>query len=541
MDQSLQAIDPTWIESIATTVDRYGYVGFAVLSLAATAAFYKDPVLRIAFGLVFVVAALFSGFLFLFNKEPLQILAGTFGEVPRDAEPSATSPNPHFYAAQRHSPNTVQLDWVYIVPSPGQIAGATGLKFSYQERVAKTEVSNDGKLLSQMIPVYNSFELPEANFRPTDRRAVPFFKWERSFDPDSGIKVICFSGDGLKVPLCGKPFGAVHIGMGALGNPPLERHGSLGPTGWLLRLMFPAAAAQPGGSVPPLSGAALEEALLSPESRRWSEAAKVIEGSPSANATLVNRILARPIDTNTYSARLAIVTALRDHYRSKNLVYPDSTALSWMADSSWRRVILDSFDRSDPLGDVSRRLLRVSKSTQAKAALDNTLAQIKPLGGATLARCLDLLTQDIYVNWAFLSLENLKVADLSPFDTANKLGALLEPIGLPPGAGINEGFRLRADYTRAVVMLEAAATFSNADSPQRKELEERGKVTILKVKEAIDRLGLTALRAVYPVQPAELDKAVDFVASLNKNGKIDLGVLREARSGVLAPYPSCKL
>lgn len=540
MDKTVPGIDANWVEQIAATLQQYGFYGFAALSLAALVLFRTDdPKIRWVFVALFAGAAVISGFVFV-AKPPPRIVGGSFGEFASGAEPRATSPDPNFYAALRYNNETVELKWLYIVPPQEQPLGADGFRFNFGEKIPMPKRDNNFNVVTEIIQLTNSFELPAASLTTGDK--PPFFKWTRSFDRDkNGVQTICFEGQGLKEKLCGKNFGT----SASRGDPAVEppaRHGSLGPAGWLHAAFFPAAAAQ--GVPVLLSGPELREALLSSDTRRWGQASRSIEKSPAIDAGLINDVLTQPIEANTYTSRLAIVTALRNRYKDLNLVYPDAASFGWMTPASWRRVVLDSFDRGDPLGDMSRRLLRVAKSPQSKAALDDTLAQLKSRGVLDPTSCLELLRQDLYVNWAMLSLENLKKSNKLTPATLAPLVELLEPIGFANGGAERELYRLRANYIEGAVMLEAATSMPAASAAERKALAQAGTAELSKISSAIGKFGLTPVQKRYPVNQLELGKATGYLALPNLTGgdptAATVSMLRSDSEGQ-TPYPSCKL
>lgn len=531
---------PSWIEQLAGTFQQFGFYGFAAAALVALVYFYKDPWLRGIFAALFVAGAVFSVVVTVYKKPSLRMIAGTFGAFPPDAEISASSTDQNFYIAHRFDSSSVKVFWLYLVPDSPPIGGG-GLSFSFYEKKRRAVLSNDLKPTFEVAQIGGDFDMPAAILKPVDGKPVPYFPWTPLQQEEQGTKKICFEGAGLAEKICGRPVKST----ASLDRPARDgtsregvRHGALDLPGWLFDMVLPSAAAQ---SWPvQLAALPIEDSLKSSDARRWGEAAKEIAKAPAQNAALINDTMAQPVQTNTYTARLAIVTALRDYYRERNLVYADSTTFTWLNDTSWRRIVLDSFDRSDPLGDISRRLLRVSKSTQAKAVLDGTVTQLKTLpGGQGIGACLDLLQQDIYVNWAMLSLPNLKSSSQVTPARINELASLLDPIGFADGAPLATAWRLRANYVMGSVILEAAEALPAADQAAYRSL---GIAQLGKVKTAIDALGIQPLRSVYPINTAELDKTVAFFAYMAANGnKTNLALLREAVGGALNPYPSCKL
>jgi hypothetical protein len=528
MDQ--QAMDAKTVEQIAAVLQDYGYFSFAAAALVALGVFRKDPMLRWVFAGVFVAAAITSAVVYIFIREPQRIAYGSFDAFNKEAEPSVTSTDANFYVAHRFDSDNVQVDWLYLVPAAAPIV--RDIRFSFHVKKRKIVLATEpvAKKVEEIALIGGIFDLPSATFTSEKHKPLPYFAWKKKLVEDEGGTKICFAGAKLPDKFCSRPIDA-DMSSASL---PETRHGSLLQR--LLGGLLASAFAQP--NVVALTGKALEDALTSTDTRRWAEATREIEKAPEAQAALINAALERPVQANTYTSRLAVVTAMRSYYVGKGLIYPDATTLAWLSDTSWRRIVLDSFDRSDALGDASRRVLRIAKSPQAKTVLDSTTAQVRTVGDAAFATCLDLLIQDIYGNWALLSLENMKNANSLSAARVKSLAGLLEPIAMAEGAALAEAYRLRANYLHGVLLLEASDSLGQAE---RQPIADAGIAELRKVKAVIDRLGLAALRPVYPVDPGELDKTNAFFSRMAETGTLSLEPLRSSSSPDQRPYPSCKL
>lgn len=527
MEQQFKAFDVKPIGELAAILQQYGFYAFAAAALIALWIFRSDRVLSLTFLGMFVVAGAISVFLTVNKKPDLALVAGSFGSFARDAEPTATSSDSRFYAAHRFDSNSVDVHWVYFLPDASAISNTDNLKFSFYEKRRKQVLGNNLEPTFETASLGGSFVLPAATYMPTDGKRPPYFNWTRKVIDELGTQKVCFEGTGLAARICGTDSTITSSERPA---PHGVRYGGL------LYWLFSSAAAQEAERH--LAALPTADALKSSDSRNWNEAAKTIAKAPAENAGLINDTLAQPIENNTYTARLAIVSALRGHYQDRGLVWPDSTTMGWLTNASWRRIVLDSFDRADPLGDMSRRLLRVGKSTQSKTVLDATLAQVKAIpGAAEFHRCLDLLQQDIYINWATLSLDNLKAAGRLAKGDIDALASLVEPITLDVPATTTNAFRLRANYIRGALLIEGAAVVSAAE---RATYEAAGIAALTKVKAAIDALGLATLRPLYYVNPGELNKTVAFFSYMAETNKVSVTPL-QGTAVLQNPYPSCKL
>ena len=534
MTKDILSIDPDWVEQIAAILQKYGVFAFAIISLVCIAVFYRDRILRFVFAAFFAVAAGAGAWIQIVPTGPLRIVAGNFGHFTVESEARVWSSDGRFFVAHRnHNPTSMRIDWVFFVAN-SSFGGDQPLSFSFQEKRRRVVLGNNLEKKEENAVLGGLFEIPtkylgnEAD-KPVNGN-LPFLPLSREIVDQDGTSILCFSG--LKERICGKPIGGVVSAAPPAPTP--VREGSL--PRWLHDTLFPPAAAQRPDD--PTTPAAVQAALMSSDPRRLAEVSKVIEKSPEAYAGVINTVLGRPLEASPYTARLAIVTALRNHYRAKALTYPDSASLAWLNDASWRRIVLDAFDRSDPLGESSRRLLRVLKTTQAKGVLDNTLDRVKAGVGASLDKCLDLLRQDVYVNWAMLSFANLKDAKQLTPERLLALGALLDEIAVTDDQGFADPFRLRVNYVKGALMLEAADALPAKD---RAPFESLGLREMQRVKQGIDKIGLAALRPDYPVNPVELDKTNLFFARLSETKEVSLEPLREASTTAHNPYPSCKL
>lgn len=532
MTKDILGIDPNWVEQIAAILQKYGVFAFAIISLVCIAVFYKDRILRFLFAAFFAMAAGAGAWIQIVPTGPLRIVAGNFGHFTVESEARVWSSDSRFFVAHRnHNPTSMRIDWVFFVAN-SSFGGDQPLWFSFQEKRRRVVLGNNLEKKEENAVLDGLFEIPTKHLGSDADKPVngslPFLPLTREIVDQDGMSVLCFSG--LRERICGKPIG----GVVSAAPPAPVREGSL--PGWLHDTLFPSAAAQRPDD--PATPAAVQAALMSSDPRRLAEVSRVIEKSPETYAAVINTVLNRPLETSPYTARLAIVTALRNHYRAKALTYPDSTSVAWLNELSWRRIVLDSFDRSDSLGESSRRVLRVLKTTQAKAVLDNTLDRVKASVGANLDKCLDLLRQDVYVNWAMLSFANLKDSKQLTRERLSALGTLLDEIAVTDDSGFDEPFRLRANYVKGALMLEAADALPAQD---RAPFAALGLREMRRVKQGIDKIGLAALRPEYPVNPVELDKTTLFFARLAETKDVNLEPLREASTTAQNPYPSCKL
>ncbi len=522
-------LDVTSIQQIAGTLADFGIYGFAAVSVVGFLA-VKTRMAKAMFGAVFVVGAALSIVKMYLPPpvppEPVRFVRGDFGLFEPKALPKVLSLDKNFYVASREDGVYTGVDWVMLFDKSVLEAGhiVMSLYAPFEKKVA----ANDLTFKIEQAVKGGRFKVPLAPFSDPQRKQDDWVKLKIVSDQQNENS-LCLAGEPFKTPVCSeRPQRSTSVNLPA----PYWNPTMLG--GLSIRLVAAAKAQTPGNAK--LDPAALRRALSSNDIQQLQDASKAIEREPLAYKDVVTEVFSRPIGENSSADRLAIITGLRDKYRRERTVYPDSKTFSWIDDSTWRRMVLDSFDRADLLGEMSRRFLRTAKSPRAKEVLNATTqeAQAKL---PHLSVCLDLLIQDIYVNWAMLSLASLNDAKSITEGKVRMLAGLLSEIGFPSGGDLAVAHRLRANYLKAVVLLESAASL---DLPAGNALQSEGIQAMKEMHQAVTRLGAPQVEKVYYGNAAELAKAAAFLKSLAETSAVKLDILRKDQ-GEARPYPSCKL
>ena len=522
-------LDGNSIQQIAGTLADFGIYGFAAVAVVGFFA-VKTGMAKAMFGAVFVVGAVLSIVKMYLPPpvppEPVKFVRGDFGLFESRALPKVLSLDKNFYVASREDGVYTGIDWVMLFDKSVLEAGhvAMSLYAPFEKKV----VANDLTFKIEQAVKGGRFKVPLEPFSDPQRKQDDWVRLKIVSDQENENS-LCLAGEPFKTPVCSeRPQRNTSIDLP--GQVPV--HTMLG--GLTLRFMASAMAQTIANTKPDAS--ALRKALSSNDIQQLQDASKAIQQEPLAYKDVVTDVFARPIGSDSSSDRLAVITGLRERYRLERTVYPDSATFSWIDDSTWRRMVLDSFDRADLLGEMSRRFLRTAKSPRAKQVLDETIQEAQSKL-PHLNVCLDLLVQDIYVNWAVLSLGSLKEAKSVTEDNARALANLLSEIQFPSDGSLSVAHRLRANYLKAVVLLEAAESL---DSAAGKALRNEGIQAMKEMHQSVTRFGAQQVEKVYYGNTAELAKAAAFLKSLAETSAVKLDILAKAQ-GEARPYPSCKL
>jgi hypothetical protein len=520
-------LDVKSIQQIAGTLTDFGIYGFAAVSVVAFLT-VKAKIAKILFGGVFAVGAGLSIFKMYIPPpippDSVRFVRGDFGLFEPTSLPKVLSLDRNFYVAPRDDGTYTAIDWVILYDKSVNDV-ALSLYVPYQKRTLST---NDLNPKIEATTKGGRFRLPLAPFGDSTHKQSDWVKLQIVPDKQSEY-TLCLKGEPFKAPVCAER----PQQQGSVDIPILPGH----PTkmGGLLQILVSSAMAQTGGNAR-LDPAALRKALSSNDPQQLRDVTKVIQKDPVAYKDILNETFAKPVGADPSSDRLAIVTGLLDKYRFDRTVYPDRDTFVWIDDLTWRRIILDSFDRSDVLGELSRRFLRTAKSPRAKEILNSIIIEARAKL-PNLDVCLDLLTQDIYVNWAILSFGSLKDAKHVTKENAKQLASLLTEIEFPNGGSLVAAHRLRANYMRAVILLQSAAVLG---SPLGDALQSEGVEVMKQMYQQVSRLGAKEVDKVYYGNSAEIAKAKAFLESLTDTPGGNLELLERAQGDPRA-YPSCKI
>jgi hypothetical protein len=522
------AIDTEAVQNLAGTLSDFGIYGFAAAALVCLVV-AKAMVLKVLFGFVFLLGAALSVAKIWFPPpESVRYVFGDFGLFTSNSAPRVLTTGHNFYTASlRKGDDEIGVEWVLFLQDPMSRLTRDHVEFALYQPFEKKTIDNNLKEKVEKAMRGGHFKLPTKPF--LDRSFKMSQLVELKVEGHNEFEdALCLKGALFKDAICNSR-------LTRTTSSELPASSSRTMFGSLLDRLIPSALAQNAGQgmIDPIL---LSRLLMSDDLSQLKEAAKAIQKGPERYAAVINDFLRKPIGENTYGGRSAIITALREKYLEQKTIYPDSATFAWLDDSSWRRIILDSFDRSDVLGEMSRRLLRTAKSPQVRGVLNGTVPEV--IGKLPkLDTCLNLLEQDIYVNWSVLSLNWLKEAKKVTTDNTKHLLDLLTEIQFPANGSLAQAYRLRANYIKAVILLETAWAL---DLPSGNALDVEAIAALKQIVAAVDRLGVEKVQNAYHGNNTEIDKARTVLRVMAEAQKIDIEILRKAE-GVAKSYPSCKI
>lgn len=523
------AIDTKTVQELAGTLSDFGIYGFAAASLVCLVV-AKTTGMKVLFGFVFLVGAALSAAKIWFPPpESVRYVFGDFGLFTSNSAPRVLTTGHNFYTASlRKGDDEIGVEWVLFLQDPTSRLTRDHVEFALYQPFEKATIDNNLKEKVEKAMRGGHFKLPTAPF--LDRSFKPSQLVELKVEGHGEFEdALCLKGTLFKDAICNSRL------TRTTSTEELPNSSNRTMFGSLLDGLIPSALAQNAGQGT-IDPAVLSQLLMSDDLNQLKEAAKAIQKGPERYAAVINDFLRKPIGENTYGGRLAIITALREKYLEQRTIYPDTATFAWLDDSSWRRIILDSFDRSDVLGEMSRRFLRAAKSPQVKNVLNGTVPDV--IGKLPkLDTCLNLLVQDIYVNWSILSLNWLKEARKVTRESTKPLVGLLAEIEFPANGTLVQAYRLRANYIKADILLETARAL---DLQPGNALDLEGIETLKQIVAAADRLGIDKVQNAYYGNNSEIDKARTVLRVMAEAQKIDLEILRKA-DGVAKAYPSCKI
>lgn len=510
-------INTDGIRILSGILQEYGFYAFAALAVFGFWA-TKEKGPRAFFGLLIAAGMILSAVVFWFPPRPqVMHVRGELGTFTAQGLPKVVSLDKGFYISLRETGDSTGVEWAVFFDA-GRLLGDQLKVGVFLPYVKRTVDGNEQALIGGPI----SFPLKPFRDRNFDRDQLIKLKLVPDANHKNGV---CITGGPFTTPLCNER----PDDRGSNERPWLPKRSFAGK---IFDQVIPSAHAQRADE---LSEQDVRLLLASNDLQQLRRASKEIGANPVKHKMAVNETLEKPIGTNTYAARLAIASGLLEAYRPKKFVYSNDAEFAWLSDAAFRRIILDSLDRSDVLGETTRRLLRSTKSDRVRRLLEQTLAEAASKV-PSLETCLGTLKQDIYVNWAILSLGWLIEANQLTEAKARLLADLLSDLQFGPSDNLQSAYKLRANYMKAnIVLLSAVRLGQPANGP----LETEGIELLRSVRSSIEGLGKANVEKAYYGNLAELTKVMSFLDSLTDPRPLKIDIL-ERREGTVRGYPNCE-